>query len=219
MAAKEDVVYAGYLSNAVASTVESFGGVLQHAQNLLTYGSAPSAKQFIDFKMSPPGERGAARGTLSVYADLHNAPTVEDARKYIGSLGNKEGMVVTPGSNEKGHGGKAGFHADCEVGVLGAKAGERYMLGFPQTSGMVAYLRANPLKLHKVYDGTTGLGIVVFARRANAMDKPEGLYAPVYVAEEEPLEASTTTPSSGWKASSAASARRSTAHSKEPLTT
>ena len=183
MAARQSRVLAGYLTHAVADTVETFGGLSQHAQNLLFYGSAPSAKHFIDFAMDEP------QGSLSVFADLHNAPSVEDVRKYIGSLGNKVGMAVTPGSNEKGHGGKAGFHADAKVAVLGAKAGDRYTLGFPQTIGMVEYMGKHPLKLQQTYDGTVALDIVVFARRDNSMDKDHGLYSPVYLAEEEPLEA------------------------------
>ena len=176
-------VFAGYLTHAVADTVESFGGLSQHAQNLLFYGSAPSAKHFIDFEMDETTR------ALSVFADLHNAPSAEDVRKYIGTLGNKVGMTVTPGSNEKGHGGKAGFHADAKVAVLGAKAGDLYMLGFPQTTGMVEYMSKHPLKLQETFDGSLAVDIVIFARRENALDEAAGTYGAQYLAEEDPVEA------------------------------
>jgi hypothetical protein len=172
-----------YLADQVASTVESFGGVSQHLQNLLMYGSEPSAKHFIDIHMPPDGS------TLTVHADLHNAPTSEDARKYIGILGNKEGMVVTPGSNEKGHGAKAGFQADCKVGVLGVKAGERYILGLPQTSAMVDFMRTQPLQTKEVFNGEIAAGAVVFAHRTNGLDKPVGVYDTDWLIEEDPEEA------------------------------
>ena len=179
MAVAESKVYAGYLTNAVAQTVEGFGGVLQHCQNLLNYHDAPSATQFVNVELD------AAAGCMSIHAELHNAPSTEDMRKYVGSLGNKAEMAVTPGSNEKGHGGKAGFHSDAKVGLLGAKAGERYTLGFPQTSGMVAYMKANPLKLGpNTWNGETALNVLVFAKRANELDKPAGIYKAFAPADE-----------------------------------
>ena len=178
MAVAESKVYAGYLRDAVAQTVEGFGGVLQHLQNLLNYRDAPSAIQFVDVELD-------TAGCMTIHADLHNAPSTEDMRKYVGSLGNKADMAVTPGSNEKGHGGKAGFHSDAKVGLLGAKAGERYTLGFPQTSGMVEYMKAHPLKLGpNTWDGETALNVLVFAKRVNELDKPVGIYKAFAPADE-----------------------------------
>ena len=173
MAFLQSKVYSSYLEEAVALTVEGFGGVSQHLQNLLWYRDTPSAVKFLDVELQA--------GRVSIWADLHNAPSWEDVRKYVGSLGNKPGAVVAPGANQMGHGGKAGFQADAKVGVLGAKAGDLYMLGFPLTSGMREYMKANPLKLGvgahaKVYDGDEALDPVVFLKRVNGMDKANGIY-------------------------------------------
>lgn len=152
---------------AVAGTVNKrFGGVAQHVQNLLTYGDQPSALDFIDMEMDE-----LAR-TLSIYADLANAPSKLDVMKYCNSLGNPPDMVVTPGSNQKGHGGTAGFHADAKVGLLGAKAGGLYMLGLPQTSGMASYMKVKPLQLGQaVHNGVSTINLVVFATRDESTGK------------------------------------------------
>ena len=102
-----------YLAGAVAETVEGLQGILQHLQNFMSYQGQPSAKDAISIVMEG--------GTISIYADLHNAPSKEDMKKYTNSLGNDPGAPVFAGSNEKGHGGTAGFHSDAKVGLLGGK--------------------------------------------------------------------------------------------------
>ena len=102
-----------YLAGAVAETVEGLQGILQHLQNFMSYQGQPSAKDAINIVMEG--------GTISIYADLHNAPSKKDMQKYTNSLGNDPGAPVVAGSNEKGHGGTAGFHSDAKVGLLGGK--------------------------------------------------------------------------------------------------
>ena len=176
MAVALATIASGYLHGAVAETVADWEGVWQHLQNLLQNGSQPSAVKFLDVDMDPAGR------SMSIYADLHNAPTKEDVQKYTNSLGNPPDMVVTPGSNQKGHGGTAAFHADAKVGVLGAKAGELYMLALPQTSGMVAYMKVEPLEQGKgadkaVYNGDKTINFVLYATRTNALTEAVGEYS------------------------------------------
>ena len=201
MAVSLATVTTGYLSGAVAETVEGLQGILQHAQNFMSYQGAPSAKSVIDIVMEG--------GKISIYADLHNAPSKEDMQKYTNSLGNDPGAPAVPGSNEKGHGGTAGFHSDAKVGLLGGKVRQQrrapppsrshahasrqaagmFMLAFPLTSGMSGYMAKKPL-IQGVgagqvkYAGKKAVNIVVYCQRTNAMDEDAGAYE-TFIPKEE----------------------------------
>ena len=175
MAISHATIASNYLHRAVSDTVDGFGGLAQHLQNFLTHGNSASAKDFINVVMD------ASKGTLSIFTDLYNAPTKDNVQNYTNSLGNPADMVVTPGSNQRGHGGTAGFHADAKVGVLCAKAGDVYMLSLPVTVGLAAYMKTKTLKFgsgeHQVvYDGSKAFNNILYFKRSNPLSEAVGAY-------------------------------------------